>query len=482
MLEIGKRLEPLWDDYLVDEEASDAEIRCHQPVNHGVVMTFDKPWEGDGCNYNNLVIEPDGLMRMYYLGWEMISADKKKHTHDIVVCYAESRDGIHWERPNLGLCEFEGSKDNNILLDKSFDGGFDNFFVFRDPKPGVPADELYKALYARPAHDGLEHALCCALSADGLHWRHGWVVTTEGMFDTLNTACYDVSADIYRVYLRGFHHENEELGLNEKIRDIRFCESKDFRSFTSPKLLDFRGKDDYPLYTNVITPYYRAPHIFTGFPSRYVERSAWSDAFEQIPGAEARCMRCDIHPRYGLAVTDCVFMSSRDGITWDRADEAFIRPGPENGLNWIYGDGYPVLGQFEVPGVMPGEEPRLAILMSSIGHWSMKPAGMGLYTIRRDGFISRHAGYRERTVMTKPFLLRADEIYLNLSTSARGYVTVEVLDRNGFPITGLSSEEYFGDSTDRRIRFSGDLSRLNGNVVRLRLRMRDADVYAIRFA
>ena len=301
------------------------------------------------------------------------------------------------------------------------------------------------------------------------------------MFDTLNTACYIPEQDKYFVYLRGFHHEVADLPLNEKIRDIRVCESKDFHTWTSPKLLDFQGKDDYPLYTNVVSPYYRAPHVLTGFPTRYVERAAWSDSFDKIPGADERRMRCSIHPRYGLTVTDCVFMSSRDGYSWDRSDEAFMRPGPENGINWVYGDGYPALGMFEVPGVMPGEEPMIGML-SIAGHWSMQPTLVCLYTVRRDGFVSRHAGYEERTIVTKPFVLRADAIQLNFSTSARGYVCVDVLDANGFPITGLSSGEEFGDATGRAIAFPGDLKSVVNHTIRLRIRMRDADVYAIRFA
>ena len=38
------------------------------------------------------------------------------------VSYAESEDGIHWEKPKLGIIDVGGSKQNNVV----FDGGFES--------------------------------------------------------------------------------------------------------------------------------------------------------------------------------------------------------------------------------------------------------------------------------------------------------------------------------------------------------------------
>ena len=66
-------------------------------------------------------------------------------------------------------------------------------------------------------------------------------------------------------------------------------------------------------------------------------------------------------PRYGLTLTDCVFMASRDGINFQRQDEAFIRPEPEEPYGWVYGTAYPARGMIETPGDLPGQDPEISM-------------------------------------------------------------------------------------------------------------------------
>src|SRR3954469_16993191 len=82
-----------------------------------------------------------------------------------VTCHAESRDGIHWVKPDLGLFERGGSKANNIVL-AGMSQFSHNFCPMIDPRPGVRADERFKAL-AGTSRTGL-HAFA---SADGVRWR-----------------------------------------------------------------------------------------------------------------------------------------------------------------------------------------------------------------------------------------------------------------------------------------------------------------------
>ena len=53
---------------------------------------------------------------MYYRGGSLDAATKKA-AHPEVTCYAESKDGIAWTRPDLGLFAFDGSTQGNILWD-----------------------------------------------------------------------------------------------------------------------------------------------------------------------------------------------------------------------------------------------------------------------------------------------------------------------------------------------------------------------------
>ena len=73
----------------------------------------DKPWESATLNWFN-VMQDEGKYRMWYEcydidSWDCVGCDTS-------FCYAESKDGITWNKPSLGLVEFEGSKDNNILF------------------------------------------------------------------------------------------------------------------------------------------------------------------------------------------------------------------------------------------------------------------------------------------------------------------------------------------------------------------------------
>jgi hypothetical protein len=468
-IQIGSRREVFWDEYLIDTRQTTARLQLHRPQEREVVLEHGEPWEGDGCDYH-CILRDDGLYRLYYLGWEMMQPAADRHG-PIVVCYAESTDGRSWHKPHLGLCEFQGSKANNIILDHHT-ALFDNFAVFRDANPDCPAEERYKGVGV----DGRDHCLWCFTSAEGIRFRKAWRMTNQGKFDSLNIGLWDRHTGQYLCYLRDFHEVPGD-DLNAGIRDIRWMTSRDFREWTAPVLLDFGGADDYPLYTNVIQPYYRADHVFVGFPSRYVERASWTPNFDQLAGPERRRERMGMHPRYGLTTTDCVFMSSRDGKAWKRWDEAFMTPGPEHERNWVYGDCYPALGLIETAADRPGAPNELS-LYTFEDHWSRLPAKLRRHTIRIDGFVSYRATYKPCTLVTEPFVFDGSFLSLNFATSARGYVRVRL--RAGGAV--VESCELFGDSLDQRVVFEGgDLAALAGKPVTMELRMSDADVYSFRF-
>ncbi len=490
MLNIGKDRECFFDDTLLDTERTTADFRVHEPVKRGVVMTHGEAWEGDGCDFYNFFFDdsyagfdgshPEGVYRMYYLGWQMPNgAPDALPFRGIRVCYAESPDGIRFVKPKLGLSEFDGSRENNILLGDEWHAKFDNFMVFRDDNPACPPDERYKAVafYQDAAKTGWDKPRCLLsyLSPDGIHFRRGEVVTDKGRFDTLNVAFYDARAGKYRCYIRDLHEKENEL----PVRDIRTLESPDFVHWTDPVPLDFGDAEDLPLYTNNVSPYPRAPQILVGFPTRYVERSEWTGNYDELCGREKRLERMKGDKRYGLAVTDCVFMSSRDGVHFKRFDDALFRPGSENGRNWVYGDCYPARGFAVTRSDDEGDPDELSMYLDR-NHFMNRPTELVRYTLRMDGFVSLHAGYaREETVVTKPFVYDGTALKINFSTSARGYMTFAL--RCG--AESAESTETFGDALDRTVAFRNKdaVGALCGKEVVLEIRMRDADLYAIRF-
>ena len=105
------------------------ELRLNKPVPREVALVHDAPWEGNTCCYHTVFRDGD-VIRMYYRGSHYDPEDEDDKSQ--VVCYAESRDGIEWVRPELGLVKYGGSKANNIVWDGQ---GSHNFAPFRDTNP-----------------------------------------------------------------------------------------------------------------------------------------------------------------------------------------------------------------------------------------------------------------------------------------------------------------------------------------------------------
>lgn len=484
MIAIGTKRECFFDDYLLNTEKTTAQWRVHEPIRRECVIEHDEPWEGDGCNFHNFFWDEEKqIYRLYYLGWWMLGKSK-----GIRVCYAESKDGLNWVKPFLGICEFEGSRDNNIILDTTMHPNIDNFMVFKDGNPACTPERRYKAVCSNHEKEGF--GLWHYYSEDGIHFKHGGMVTDKGFFDTLNIAFWDEQSGKYRCYFRSMHNifdstkipkwgEPNVFADVDAWRDIRTMESDDFEHWSEPKQLDFADAEDIQLYTNLVQKYPRAPHIFVGFPTRYIRRNEWSRNFEELCGLQKRKERMEYNPRYGQVITDCTFMTSRDGVHFKRYDEAFMRPLPEFGNNWTYGDCYPARGFLETASDIKGADPELSMLAPD-NHWMGEPARLIRYSMRCDGFVSLHAGDKEETIVTKPFTFEGSELRINFATSAWGYLYITLVAEDG---TKVESGEIFGNKIDRRVGFpEGAVAALAGKAVTMEVRMRDADLYSMQFA
>ena len=120
-------------------------------------------------------------------------------------------------------------------------------------------------------------------------------------------------------------------------------------------------------------------------------------------------------------------------------------------------------------------------------NWRLPSVHIRRYTLRPDGFVSVQAGYRSGSVITKPFRFAGNELHLNLSTSAVGWIKIELQDEAGQPLPGFTSAdcpEVFGDKLDALVRWKGgaDVGLLAGKTVRIRFHMNDADLYSFQFA
>jgi len=303
----------------------------------------------------------------------------------------------------------------------------------------------------------------------------------DGHFDSINTVFFNNLTGKYNAFIRSFH-PGTEAGRDTWIRDIRYAECAEMfpeEGWPTPRLLQYNSGDDWQMYINSIMPYYRGPHVLIGFPSRYIERKEWTENYDELCGREDRLRRTgpDRTNRHGLAINDTLFMTSRDGLNWNRYSDAYVRPGPEHPLNWFYGNVYFSNGIVETASGHPGCDNELSFYCLE-NRFADKPVQVYRYTVRMDGFVSQSAPYPEANLYTKPFIFEGKELFINFSTSAYGYMKFTVRDEEG---NSVSSIETFGDSTDRRVHFEGDLSAFAGKPVTMQVNMFDADLFSFIF-
>ena len=488
-VQIGSRRELLVDDYLIATKKG-VTLRLHHPVPREVALVHDAPWEGTGCGYHSVFFDGKKY-RMYYKAWQLDVLQGKLRTnrHPLYCCYAESPDGIHWTKPKLGIHEFEGSRDNNIVLVSGKMGPLDidagHPAVFMDDRPGIPEEARFKAVVrSRGAH-----GLAVLQSPDGLHFQPltpAPILGKRGAFDSQNLAFWDPNIGKYRAYWRYFTRgtTTKEKWRPSGVRAIRTAVSDDLVHWSQFADLQYEDSPPEHLYTNQIKPYYRAPHLLIGFPTRYVDRG-WTRSTEALPQLEERRLRASSVQRYGTAITEALFMTSRDGVRFRRWNEAFLRPGIERPGTWQYGQQYVAWHVVETRSSLPGAPNELS-LYATERYWHGPGSVLRRYTLRLDGFVSAHASAVPGELVTRPLVFEGTELHLNFATSAAGAIQVELQDAEGKPLPGFelsSCDVVFGDTIDRTVTWKGssDVGALAGKAVRLRFRLKDADLYAFQF-
>ena len=438
-IDIGSRLELFVDEHLIDKLGGDAELHLHKPQPQEVVLVTDEPWEGNTSAYYT-VFRDGNRYRMYYRG-SHYDTEQRRGTHE-VVCYAESEDGIHWSKPRLGLFEFEGSKDNNIVWDGP---GTHNFTPFKDTNPECKPESRYKALASAPGWpcDGL----LAFQSSDGIHWSlmADEPVITAGAFDSQNLAFWDSVRGRYVEYHRGGR---------EGLRDIMTCTSDDFLNWTEPQWLSYPDAPREHLYTNAILAYERAPHIFLGFPTRFLPQT------QQV---------------------EPTFMASRDGRTFRRWTEALIpldAPEDRDGNR----SNYMAWGLIQLP-----DSEREYSVYASEAYYTGPDSRLRRFTYRVDGFVSVRASDKGGELITKPFTFTGSKLVINFATGEQGSVRVEFQDADGNPLEGFSLADCTalrGDAVEERVvwQAGAELGGVADTPVRLRFQLRDADLFSFQFA
>lgn len=516
-IEIGSRKQ-LFIDHKFIESSEGVELIMNPPQRTGEMLVLpDAPWEKElGIGSYSSVIQENGKIRLWY-NIRGLKAEPRKNPDFMAVAYAESSDGIHFQKPVLGLVEYNGSRQNNIVLPAdpkllAFGGGS----VARDDNPACPPEERYKSwqkIYPKPG-SGITGPHQVWVSPDGLRWKpSGKQVTGLRAADTQSTWFWDPRIGRYAGYTR----EWVQFAREGRIRMASYNESADMHAWSrmfiilqpdeadlaalqrpvlEPSKMAMRGEtwtslehkssesgpdgapgvDQVPMpgapldiYGPGVFPYTMADGVYVSLMSVFHHwdrrgQSAWPDA------ADVR-----------LAV-------SRDGrhFTHPGARQPFLRLGPAGSFDskWIWAMPRPV---------RMGDELWIYYYGHNADHSGrLDPAAkqeMGAISravMRLDGFVSADFNYSGGTLLTPPIRFEGSKLELNLDTSAGGVARVAILDADGQPIPGftlIESDQLNGNSVRMPVSWKGsqDVSSLAGKTVRLHIKARSAKLYAFQF-
>jgi hypothetical protein len=456
-IQVGSDRQLFLDEMWFDSQ-DNVRLEMHRPVIQDVALNADQPWENGGINLPNVVKDGDR-----YRMWYRSDAGNPDNDSAAFSCYAESDDGINWKKPDLGIVEFEGSKHNNIYYPTE---GFQaiNPSVMLD-ESAVPSERYKMIIQFR----GAEKAIFGYTSPDGIAWQQVSTnpIHTEGPFDSHNILIRDDERQRYVIYMRG-KSTAVPGSFKDGHRAIRRSESEDFLNWTQPEMVVESDDGDPPglhFYTNACVKYSRASRAYLMFPMIF-----YPERINRINPSAA-------HP----GMSDVQFVASLDGVNWERRfREAFLRPGLDQ-RNWV--DRNPIMGA----GILETGDGELSMYYSELQREGNGQGQFRRCTLRTDGFVSVEGPYKGwGEFVTPPLAFSGDSLELNYSTAGGGSIFVELQEEDGTPIQGLTLDdcnEVFGDKIEGIASWNGDagLKAHAGKPVRLRIKLRDASLYAFKF-
>jgi len=388
------------------------------------------PDHGHAVMYGS-VLRIGGKFRMWYLGMSQTTIERGQAPgYWRPMCYAESEDGVHWTKPDLGLVEFNGSKKNNICLVESevysLSRVDDYLTVLYEPDEPDPARRYKCAFIAHPPFEDVrggrskigpdEKRWCsfvCATSADGWQWK---VVGDHPA--NAGGERFEVSG-LY--HFGGFYYASGQLLSPWQFRPdggdigraMRVYRSADFAHWDQTTALGFARPGQLiapPVpgqQTHMGAGIWNRGNVLLGLYGQ------WQDAPQPPPkGAKSHLLGTRI---------DLGFIVSNDGIHWRE----------------------PAPGHRTIARGLDGEWDSIALLQAhafaNVGdqtylwysHWDcdgeFRNQDIGLATLRRDGFGYLSAINPDAPATCETAFFDAGE-GARLFVNADGPVTIELLN------------------------------------------------------
>jgi hypothetical protein len=420
------------------------------------IMVADKPWEGTTAYLYGTVLpteKGDGY-RMWYHSW---------FDGAYRMLYATSEDGLTWEKPELGLVDYDGSTANNILFRRTHENHSPQ--VMHTPWDGDP-QRRYKFIYfeyGRTPPRFTKTGYYGMTSPDGVHWddvKHRPVLLDDP--GDVGNFVWDPLKKRYIGWPKKF---TEVRGYRRRC--VGYSETTDFASWPTTKM--------------VLTP--------DEFDDRWVTEDSAKDAhtdFYGLCGFAYESMYLGF--LWVFPITDgkndgpifVELVTSHDGVHWERQEKPrppILPLGPDGAWDdgMLFTPNHPLVEDGLIKLYYGGFD-----VTHSAGGGN---AAIGLATLRKDGFASLNAGEEVGSITTKP--LTGAKGPLSVNYRARdGWLKAEMLEKDGKVVPGYGRDDctpLTGDSIDAQVTWGAKTELPETDApLRVRFLLRNAGLYSFK--
>ena len=443
-IDVGRQL--FVDDFLIEQTTLKRTFHGAEYHPANPILKPDKPWEQD--TYPTAMPFSDGvwydpaeqIFKMWYMGGYCAS-----------MCYATSKDGIHWEKPSLDV-----KPGSNVVFRKRRDST--TVWLDLDEKN---ADRRYKLF--RYDNDNGDPFQSLYFSGDGIHWKEA--VAPRRVCGDRSTVFYNPFRKVWVFSIRDMAAYGQ---LDHAVRSRRYWESPDAVAGAN------WTEDKSPLWTG-------ADKLDPRHPGMNLQPELYN--LDCVAYESLVIGLFDIWVGQKLYRPKPNYLTigfTRDGFHWDRPTHMPFIPVSERKGDWNWGNVQSAGGCCLVVG------DKLYFYVSGRagveGSAGSGVCSTGLATLRRDGFASMDAIGKSGTLTTRPVTFRGKYLFVN-ADAGEGELRVEVLDKDGGVIKSFIRSECAPIRSDKTLQAvkwgrESDLSALAGKLVKFRFHLKNVRLYS----
>jgi len=473
-ISIGHHRQMFIDDFIIAESENITRRLC--PVDkhpENPVVRPDRPWEGRLAVPQGSVIydEQEKLFKMWYTTNVQSRGEGATFNKGKALAYATSEDGVHWDKPEMGIVIEDDRKTNQVIAPMEFGYMYQPYFVLKDLMEKNPKRRYKMAFLSIQRnvndpnvanHDNTRRGSGVAFSADGLHWNKVKDFASDDLIDISHFMVDPTREDKYVIYGRtlkmmpeiqkawkGYDWFESVYGGRAVIRST----SRDFINWKPAEFIlgpDLKDPPSTEIYSMNVFPY---EGIYLGLVQRYLCRLDKSTIDIQLA-----ISRDGVH--FERPFRDAFFPLGSIG-SWDRFQLHNMSGPPLTQGNelWFY---YGGRSSRHRPNTMADAKAGGAI---------------GMASLLRDRFVTVEASFDGGRLLTKPVKFEGAALKVNANT-AFGKIEIRLLDDQGYPLKGYEASIEGVDSVEHTVPFEKAMKPLRGQAVRVEFKIYNAQLYS----